>query len=116
MQFAASLFICFNAFMTEDDRRWIEDAIKHHDKRFPTGPDSISMSVVTAQNEQNELQRGFAVDKHGVINKSQSGRRHRLSMPSNLYAVLKFKYPDLFTDKEKYAWFKKKFPMFLVQR
>lgn len=99
--------------MNESDKRWIEDAIRHHDRRFPHGPDSIAMSVVSAQHEQNELKMTRKVSKTGVIDNSQSGRRMTVALPENLYIVLRKKYPNLFSKDIR--WFKRNFPMFVLK-
>lgn len=102
--------------MNESDKKWIENAIRHHDRRFPTGPDSIALSVVTAKKEQEELEFHRKITSTGVIRSSDSGRRLGVTMPENLYIVLRKKYPTLFTDKDNYRWFKRKFPMFVAHR
>ena len=100
--------------MNESDKRWITDAIRHHDRRYPTGPDSIAMSVLSARQEQFELGLTKQVSKTGVVKNSDSGRRMAISLPENLYIVLRKRYPTLFSDQKNLKWFKKTFPMFLV--
>lgn len=101
--------------MTETDRQWIERAIQHHDRRFPTGVDSIAMSVLSAKQEQFELEMMHKIDKKtGVIKTSDAGRRMTVAMPENLYMVLIRRYPRLFKDDIK--WFKRKFPMFVIAK
>lgn len=99
---------------TDGDKKWIQDAIRAYDRKFPTGPDSIAMCVISAQQEirDNEID-GTSNSKTGVIQNSTSGRRPAFAMPENLYTILKFKYPKLF-QKPGFLWFKRNFPMFWV--
>jgi hypothetical protein len=101
--------------MNDGDKKWIEDAIRHHDRRFPTGPDSIAMSVVTANQEQRELELTRTVSTTtGVINNNEMGRRMTVALPENLYIVLIKRYPQLF--KQDIKWFKRNFPMFVLEK
>ena len=102
--------------MNESDKKWIADAIRHHDRRFPSGPDSIAMAVLSAKEEQRELQLMNDVSKTGVIHNSDSGRRMSLTLPENLYIVLRKRYPTLFSDKANIKWFRRHFPMFVISK
>lgn len=98
------------------DKRWIEDVIKIYDRNHPMDLDSIAMSVVSAKQEQNELQRSNLVSKTGVIKGNEAGRRMGISIPEELLMIIRRRYKNIIRDPQQYQWFKKNFPMFVVNR
>lgn len=103
--------------MNEGDKQWILDAIRLYDRNHPLDQDSIAMSVTSAKREQTELQKSFKVSSRtGVVKGSQSDRRLGISIPEELFIIIRRRYPNIFSDPANYKWFKKNFPMFVVYR
>lgn len=100
--------------MNEGDKKWIQDMITYYDHKYPNGEDSIALCVVTAKQEYQQLQVEQSISKSGVVRGNEAGRRHSIAIPSRLYAILKKRYPTLFTQDIK--WFKRNFPMFTVAK
>jgi len=88
----------------------IRQVIRTYDALYPTGVDSIAWCMIEAKSEQEEMERSRRVSKSGVILESESGRRQKFTMPSNLYISLKKNHPELF--KRDLKEFERDFPVF----
>ena len=96
------------------DKKIIADIISMYDRQYPTGPDSIAMAVLSAAQEQMAIElSGGLSSRTGVVTGS-AGRRMTVSMPENLYGILRQQYPSLLN--QDIAWFKKNFPMFVFEK
>lgn len=96
------------------DKQRIVDIIKLYDSQHPDGDDSIAMSVLSAQREQRELELMGAISRKTGVVKESAGRRLSVVMPEGLYMILRKQYPTLLGEDIK--WFKKTFPMFVINK
>lgn len=93
------------------NRLQVQQVIDLYAQANPEGENSIGASILSAKEEQRELMLEQKLSQRtGVIRKNEAGRRLSFVMPSDLYIVLKKKFPTIFAgDKKK---FEKDFPIF----
>lgn len=96
------------------DEQRIVDIIMMYDRQNPDGPDSIAMSVLSAKREQQDLELQGAISRKTGIVKNSPGRRLSVVMPEGLYLILRKQYPTLLG--KDIQWFKKHFPMFVINK
>ena len=92
------------------DAQKIKAVIQIYERANPTGPDSIAASILSYKSEHEEMTRTRQVSKTGIIQQSDSGRRMKFVMPSNLYIILRKKFPTIFEADLKH--FERDFPVF----
>jgi hypothetical protein len=88
----------------------VQEVITLYEQLYSTGPDSIAWCILDAKKEQDELYVDKRISKTGIVMGSETGRRLKYVMPSNLYIMLRKKFPTIFSKDVKK--FERDFPVF----